>query len=68
MSPARLFEQVRAAQVDVFAVDLRGHADDTRRAIHRACVALVEAEDVLRAGDTLARGTLPGWTESRSPR
>lgn len=59
MSPQQLLQQVRAALVASQQVDLRGHADDTRRAVYRARVALYEAEDVLalRAGETLTRGT-----------
>lgn len=58
MSPQVLLEQVRAALAESMAVDLRGHADDTRRSIRRARVALLHAEDVLahRAGETLTRG------------
>lgn len=47
MSPQVLLEQSRAAPAESRAVDLRGHADDTRRSIRRARVALLEAEDVL---------------------
>lgn len=68
MSPAVLLEQLRTALAASYNVDLRGHAEDTRRAVHRVRVALLEAEDVLayRAGETLTRGA-PTQGPGRAP-
>ncbi len=59
--PAVVLEQVRAAQADLATLDMRGHAEETRRAIAHARVALYTCDDILarRAGETLCRGSQP---------
>lgn len=62
MSPQLLLERIRQALADAHDVDLRGHAEETRRAVYRARVALYAAEDLLahRTGETMIRAGDPG--------